>query len=341
MSEIGVDPRAFGPGWTPYGSYAKLVNEKTKFDSFFKGTPYEDMVRRQAKFKSLGRHLQADLSPSKFVTVSGSDVPFYASLKVFWHAMRPNALYRRYIARRRQEFDEHMAQLGLPPLDDPGLPPPTVIHIRRSDKVLRKTGRKEDRRGPSIDMREWCSSYRCFRKNMSCVSTKSWKDSSTMTYYPLTDHGCDTPTPFGALSLREYLDMAFALRPVKRALVLSDEPDWMEGEIKSIRSDNNHSYASWQIYYLSGRRPYIQDIHGRITHNAYNTENGAEFVLSLQLTKYGGGFVGGSVSNIFQLYFLSMCLHHGATSNTTELHGVCPPSLDLNQPTNPNFYAPP
>ena len=135
--------------------------------------------------------------------------------------------------------------------------------------------------------------------NCSEVASGKWVSCSS-----LSDLGCFSTIPFGALTLNNYLDKAWALQKSHNVFLMTDAtPAWMEQQRATISS-------SWKIFSL----PAI---------DRQNPQQGLNFFASVAIARKCGALVGNWFSGVSMLVHESMCYAH---SNKL---GECPPTYDV------------
>ena len=179
----------------------------------------------------------------------------------------------------------------------------TAMHIRRGDRALGDT-----------DMVKWCS------ERTRGVKADGHPDDSNCTIKAtgekvscssMGDLGCFAKIPFGALSLQNYLDKAWALQKTRNVFLMTDATsEWLNAQVKNISSE-------WNIYTL----PAIERSDSR---------QGLNFFASVAIARRCSALVGNWLSGVTMLVHESMCFSH---SNKM---GECPPTWDVGN-THPSW----
>lgn len=202
---------------------------------------------------------------------------------------RPNALYRSLIAKRIA------AEKNLRPW-----PPGSqcvAMHIRRGDRTYSQ-----------INMREFCANHTRIGTGMDNCRNKWTNEKHSCD--DLGDKGCFTRHPFGALTLQEYLDKSWQLLQTRNVFIMTDDGEWLKREKEKVSSE-------WKIFTLSAA------LNSRAHDSKEATNNGVDFLASIELVRNCQAFVGHWGSGVSHLGFHAMCFHHGAKT------GVCPPACDF------------
>jgi hypothetical protein len=91
---------------------------------------------------------------------------------------------------------------------------------------------------------------------------------------------------------------------------MTDDGEWLNREKQKVASD-------WKIFTLSAA------INSRAHDSKEATNNGVDFLASIELVRSCQAFVGHWGSGVSHLAFHAMCFHNGAKT------GVCPPAVDF------------
>lgn len=221
-------------------------------------------------------------------------------MKVFGQVWRPNAVYRTLISKRiklmwREMFQKYQLQT----LNEEESTC-TAIHIRRGDRSLNMEGQA---------MRDWCNQWLPFASWDNCTSHTTGESQSCQ---GLSDYGCFSKNPFGALGLKDYLDAAWALQETRDVFVFTDDATWLERERKAVDQ-------AWRIYSIAS-----DGSKDRENNTPRATMNGVEFHASLKMAQTCQAFVGHWGSGVTHMVHNAMCYKHG-----NAVMGICPPTMDL------------
>ena len=179
----------------------------------------------------------------------------------------------------------------------------TAVHIRRGDRSLE-----------GVDMVAYCKGHVRNVKpdgtpdnnNCSEVASGKWVSCTS-----LSDLGCFSTIPFGALTLNNYLDKAWVLQKSHNIFLMTDAtPTWLEQQRANISS-------SWKIFSL----PAV---------DRQKPQQGLNFFASVAIARKCGALVGNWFSGVSMLVHESMCYAH---SNKL---GECPPTYDMGN-THPGW----
>lgn len=110
----------------------------------------------------------------------------------------------------------------------------TAIHIRRGDRTL----------GDGVNMTEYCE--KIIRKEgddkEKCMNENTGRE---IRCAEVQDLGCFNKVPFGALTLKDYLEKAYLVNPTKNIFLMTDAtPQWLEGQMRDA------SIAGYNIFTL-------------------------------------------------------------------------------------------
>lgn len=261
------------------------------------GEPQNDY--HQYLFSRFGHMLNQPFKTSRFIDAAGNELtttgqgprnsPYVRNIFSSHGLMyRHNAHYRQLIRERIAAF---RAQYNVSTRATC-----TAVHIRRGDRI-----------DPGVDMKEYCANFTRNADGSECKDREGVRVECIV----LDDKGCFSLQPFGAIRLQAYLDMAWELQKTRTIFVMTDDPEWLELEKKSISSE-------WVVASL-GAGPNSRH---HASENA--TAHGVDFWASVALAKACTAFVGHWVSEVAELVFYAMCMHHGENNV-----GVCPPACDM------------
>jgi hypothetical protein len=208
---------------------------------------------------------------------------------IFNFMYRPNSYYRHMVEEHIHEFRHAQEPPFLANMDC------TTIHIRRGDRT------RADK-----NMTEFCKGMRRVEGN-DCVNDKGEKFRCSS----VEDLGCLRLNPFGAVSLQEYLTLAYSLHNVTNAFILTDDGPWVEDQKK------NHIEPGWNVYTIPARDD------KRSSASPQATENGVDFFASMALARQCSAFVGHWGSGVTHLTFHQMCHQHAGKI------GICPLGADI------------
>jgi len=173
----------------------------------------------------------------------------------------------------------------------------TAVHIRRTDRAV----------ASRANISELCHIHRP-HPNGTCLSPYSRTYDSVCTVW--NNLGCDFGIPFGALSLRHFLNAAAVVSSSRVVFVMTDDPEWFKRHSRAYEN-------TWSIFMLGAR----------FDNRRNSVANGVDFLASLELARRCDGLVAHMRSAVGRILLRTMCFRHG---NTT---GVCPVFFDLSFPT--------
>ena len=295
-----------------------LADEKDKQAAH---TPYHKAIDAwYGPLRQAGFQAEPFLTSKDQVTDSHRPDKFLVT-KVFGQIWRPNAVYRTLISRRieamwREMFERH----GLPPLvvAGPGVgvgvgaaggatfengqeqPKCTAIHVRRGDRSINMEGKA---------MRDWCQQWLPFTNWDNCTSHSTGQRMACQT---LSDYGCFSNNPFGALTLNDYLNASWGLLKTRNVFVLTDAAAWLDKERTTVDK-------AWSIYSIASNGG-----KDRSNDTPRATMNGVEYHASMRMAQNCQAFVGHWGSGVSHMIYNAMCWRQG---NTVLAH--CPPAKDM------------
>lgn len=279
-----------------------LPDERDKQAAY---TPYHKAIDAwYGPLRQEGFQAEPFLNSKKEVTDSHRPDKFLIT-KIFGQVWRPNAIYRTLISRRieamwKEMFGRHGIQPLVPAVGDAQEPKCTAIHVRRGDRSINMEGQK---------MREWCRQWLPFTNWDNCTSHTT---NQRMACQTLSDYGCFSNNPFGALTLNDYLNASWGLLKTRNVFVLTDAAAWLDRERGTVDK-------AWNIYSIASNGG-----KDRSNDAPRATMNGVEYHASIKMAQSCQAFVGHWGSGVSHMIYNAMCWRQG---NTVLAH--CPPAMDM------------
>jgi hypothetical protein len=235
--------------------------------------------------------------------------PVIPTLRTQAFLFRPNARFRRMVMEQVHNYrtDENFP-LGTQCAS---------IHIRRGDRL-------PPDRFHVTNLTEWCSQYRRFTNNGSCINIVDPTDRTDV-----VDWGCFSVHPYGTLKLTDYLEKAEVLlgNSSTNVFVMTDDAKWLKQEQALLA---NTRFKDWKVHALAAK----YDKHSRgfdpNVANEHETENGVEFLASLTLARQCQSFVGHFGSGFTGTIYHALCFQHDHST------GKCPAAYDIGYAYDPS-----